>query len=64
MWTRHGRVLGIEMLRPARPWPIDEIAARFKIDGETTWLLRELYLDTPSAPGRHPFPGPALMNTG
>ena len=27
-----GRVVGIELLNPARPWPLDEIAERFEID--------------------------------
>lgn len=27
-----GRVVGIELLNPARPWPLDEISERFELD--------------------------------
>ena len=49
----HGRVLSIEVIRPARRWPLDEVLARFPVspsdaamlhgiwDGDTTLELSE-----------------------
>jgi uncharacterized protein YuzE len=37
-----GRVVGIEILNPARPWPVDEIAERFDLGMAETLLLRSI----------------------
>jgi uncharacterized protein YuzE len=35
-----GCLIGVEVIRPARPWPLDEILSRFPIDGVDERLLR------------------------
>lgn len=42
-----GRVVGIEVIRPNRPWPLDEILARFDL---TASQKRELRAYFPAAP--------------
>lgn len=37
-----GNVLAIEVIRPERPWPIDEIAARFGLSDEEVDVLKGL----------------------
>jgi uncharacterized protein YuzE len=37
-----GRLLGVEVIRPARPWPLDEILSRFPADHDDARLLRLL----------------------
>src|SRR5438067_2797807 len=46
----HGAAISIEVLRPARPWPLTEILERFTIDEEQADLLRGLWSE-----GRYPF---------
>jgi uncharacterized protein YuzE len=43
-----GRLLGVEIIRPARPWPVDEILRQFHADPAAARLLRLL---EPSAAG-------------
>ncbi len=43
------RVIGIEVIHPARPWPLDEILARFDIPAREAGELRAYF---PSAPRR------------
>lgn len=38
----HGRIRGIEVLRPARLWPVDEIADRYDLSPEARKELNEL----------------------
>ncbi|MET8406775.1 DUF2283 domain-containing protein [Streptomyces sp. NPDC005195] len=38
-----GSVVGIEIVTPARNWPIDRLLAEFDISAEATTLLRSLY---------------------
>ncbi|MFD5912472.1 DUF2283 domain-containing protein [Streptomyces massasporeus] len=38
-----GKVVGIEIITPARDWPIDRLLAEFDISAEATTLLRSLY---------------------
>lgn len=38
----HGAVVGIEILQPGRPWPIDELARRYGLEDETRRMLSSL----------------------
>jgi uncharacterized protein YuzE len=38
-----GRVVGIEVLNPARNWPLEEIAERFALDMDDVLALRALW---------------------
>lgn len=38
----HGRVLVIEVIRPARPWPVDTIIERYALDDADVAVLRGL----------------------
>jgi len=40
---RLGHILGIEVLRPARTWPLDEIIAQFGMDPDQAAALRALF---------------------
>ncbi|MBI4730106.1 MAG: DUF2283 domain-containing protein [Acidobacteria bacterium] len=40
---RRGRVIGIEVLQPARVWPLEEIITRFPITQPDEALLRDLW---------------------
>jgi uncharacterized protein YuzE len=37
-----GRLIGVELIRPARPWPLDEILSRFPAEYVDARLLRLL----------------------
>lgn len=52
---QRGNVVAIEVLRPARSWPIDEIAGRFHLDPGDEQVLRDLWR------GSYPFAEPALV---
>lgn len=41
-----GQVVSLEVIRPLRWWPLDEIFARFSIDDEVAEQLRALQADT------------------
>jgi uncharacterized protein YuzE len=38
----NGGLLGVEVIRPARPWPLDEILSRFPADPADAVVLRLL----------------------
>lgn len=40
---RHGDVVGIEVLNPARPWPLHWILGRFDISNEDAVMLMTAY---------------------
>lgn len=50
-----GSIVGIEIVTPARDWPIDRLLAEFEISDEATALLRSLYRnasnESPAASG-------------
>jgi uncharacterized protein YuzE len=46
-----GRALSIEVLRPARAWPLDEVLSRFDVGDDVAAVLRSLWADD----GRYPF---------
>jgi uncharacterized protein YuzE len=52
---RFGNVRGIEVVRPGRTWPLDEILSRFSIAQADEQLLRELQSGPDSRP--HAFAG-------
>jgi uncharacterized protein YuzE len=47
----HGQPLGIEVHHPARPWPLEEILARYRLSTQETQELHAY------------FPQPALLPT-
>lgn len=51
---RFGRVVAIEIIRPARPWPLEEILSRFDVDEEVSSVLRLLLEPV------YPFTGASL----
>ena len=38
-----GNLVGIEVIRPARPWPVEEIASRFGLCGSEKAILDSLW---------------------
>lgn len=50
-----GHVLSIEVIRPARRWPLDEILARFDVSEEHVEVLRSFWAE----PKAYPFAEPA-----
>ena len=38
----HGRLLSIEIIRPARHWPVEEILARYDVSSEDARTLRRI----------------------
>lgn len=51
---RAGEIVGIEVLRPARAWPLDEIVDRYHIGDPDVTLLRSVFQRP--AHDQHPFP--------
>lgn len=49
-----GEVVGIEILRPARDWPLGEIKASFRLGKEDTAILDSLW-GTTGEPRPYPF---------
>jgi uncharacterized protein YuzE len=37
----HGEPLGVEVIHPARPWPLQELIGRYNITGATKVLLEQ-----------------------
>jgi uncharacterized protein YuzE len=52
---RHGNPVAIEILRPARKWPIAEIVERYKVNADTRAILASLWREHQ----RYPFERPA-----
>lgn len=48
---RLGRAVGVEILRPAREWPLDRIVQQFQVDEQDVGLLRSWR----SSDRRYPF---------
>jgi uncharacterized protein YuzE len=44
--SAQGHVIAIELVRPARDWPIDEIEQRFHIDPHDAAVLRGMWEDS------------------
>src|SRR4051794_19562911 len=40
---RHGDAIAVEVLRPARQWPLEELLGRFRLSEEDTAMLRSLW---------------------
>ena len=49
-----GDVVGIEILRPARDWPLERVKASFRLGEENTAILDSLW-DTTGEPRPYPF---------
>lgn len=45
-----GQVISIEVIRPARPWPLEEILERFDIDPDAAGVLRAMWQKAGSYP--------------
>jgi uncharacterized protein YuzE len=58
--AQDGTVIAIEVLRPARPWPLDEILERFAVAAEQAELLRSQW----GSPRSYPFAEPAKVAAG
>lgn len=54
---RFGRVLGIEVLRPARSWPLEEVLSKFDIAEVDERALRAMF-DRSGLDRRFPFAKP------
>lgn len=48
---RFGKLVGIEVLRPARTWPLDEILTQYDLDDDSASTLRAMW----SVPNAYPF---------
>ena len=46
----HGRVVSIEIIAPARAWPLDKIIDRFEISEQDQAVLRSLWSETSTYP--------------
>lgn len=55
-----GRPMGIEIIHPARPWPLQDILERFQVQDEDRRLLEELQ-GAPGGPHRRPFVEPVQL---
>lgn len=53
-----GVALGIEVLHPARPWPLDEILRRYRIEGHTAAMLRAMHPNIGEGDARVSFGSP------
>ena len=51
-----GRVVGIEVLQPAREWPLDDIKLRFELGQDERAVLDDLWGQNPRKP--YPFARP------
>lgn len=49
----HGAALGLEVIHPARDWPLTEFLTRYSIDPATAGMLRALF---PGAEAARPTP--------
>lgn len=49
---RFGGVVAIEVIHPARTWPLDEVEARFGLEADAVIVLRDMFSD---ASHRIPF---------
>jgi uncharacterized protein YuzE len=57
---RFGHVLGIEVLRPARPWPLEEVLRRFEVAEVDRHALTALF-ERRGAEQRYPFAKPLAV---
>jgi uncharacterized protein YuzE len=45
----HGNVVALEVLQPQRPWPLEEIFARFGFEDRDAQTLRALQVNQPAS---------------
>lgn len=60
---RRGRAVAIELIRPARPWPLDEIVERFHVDEETARVLASFSATAGNAGNAYPFARPEELTS-
>jgi uncharacterized protein YuzE len=58
---RSGEIVGIEVLRPARAWPLDEVVSRFHVSDHDALLLRSVFERSAPNERRYPFSRPARV---
>lgn len=51
----HGDIVAIEVIRPMRRWPLNEIFERFAIGAEDATMLRSLWADEKPYPFAEPL---------
>jgi uncharacterized protein YuzE len=56
---RYGQVVGIEVIRPARPWPLDEVFRRFEVGEHDQRALRAMFAPE-GEDKRYPFAKPVV----
>ena len=56
-----GDIVGIEVLRPARAWPLDEVVSRFHVSDQDALLLRSVFERSVPNKRRYPFSRPARV---
>jgi uncharacterized protein YuzE len=54
-----GRVVAIEVIRPARRWPLEEVLDRFALEDDDAEILRALWLESDTLP----FATPAELSS-
>jgi uncharacterized protein YuzE len=52
---QQGTLLGIEVIRPARDWPLDEILSRYEMSEADSQALRALWRAEGGEDTRYPF---------
>jgi hypothetical protein len=56
---------GIEILQPARVWPLNEVTRRFPLSKQDVGILREMWqLEDPTQPRPYPYAEDLLIATG
>jgi uncharacterized protein YuzE len=56
-----GKLLGVEVIRPARPWPLDEVLSQFPADHEEDARLLRLLERTAGAAGTFTYAEPVQL---
>ena len=58
---RSGEIVGIEVLRPARAWPLDEVVSKFHVSEHDALMLRSVFDRSVPNERRYPFSRPARV---
>lgn len=51
-----GNIIAIEVVRPMRPWPLEEVLEQFGIDDDDVAVLRALWNENSRYPFAEPVP--------
>lgn len=60
----HGEVVGIEVIRPARPLPVDQLVDRFRLSEGETHILESMWGANEVHQHRYPFEAPREAAVG